>query len=111
MSLNYTSKTPEEIKSIAFALLNNSIFTDRHISQDEPHMLGSIFMPLALGAFKDLTEEEVQNIGLIYESLDKAGPRAINGYPSFFSFQYLDKTDSDKVFEMARKIQAAVESV
>jgi len=43
-----------------------------------------IFMSLALGALADMTEEAINDIGLIYEYWDQAGPRSINGYPIFF---------------------------
>jgi len=35
----------------------------------------------------------LQNIGVIYEYISKAGPRSINGYPCFFSFRILNKAD------------------
>jgi hypothetical protein len=34
---------------------------------------------------------------LVYVTLDKAGPRGINGYPTFFSVRYLQKTDHNRL--------------
>lgn len=45
----------------------------------------------------------LSDIGLIYEDLGKAGPRSINGYPIFWSFCILNKSD----WERARKAIAS----
>lgn len=37
--------------------------------------------------------EYFRDIGLIYEYLDKAGPRSINGYPIFFSMRIMHRDD------------------
>ncbi len=41
----------------------------------------------------------LSDIGLIYEDIGQAGPRSINGYPIFWSFRILNKSD----WERARK--------
>lgn len=51
-------------------------------------------MPLALGAADKIDADKV---GMLYEYMDKAGPRSVNGYPCFFSFRWLDKRDSRRV--------------
>jgi len=35
----------------------------------------------------------LQNLGVIYERMSKAGPRSINGQPIFFSFSILNRSD------------------
>ena len=58
----------------------------------------------------DATEEKAkkdfmeQDIGLIYEYIEKAGPRSINGHPSFFSCQTLNKEDTTKMFKHYEKL-------
>ena len=42
-------------------------------------------------------ENYLSSIGLIYEYIDKAGPRSINGLPNFFSMRLLNKEDALKV--------------
>ena len=41
----------------------------------------------------------LDNIGLIYEYYDKSGTLSINGNPTFFSANFLDKEDTEKMFE------------
>lgn len=94
---NYTPKTDDELKQLSMDLANGKIFTNRHLPEHDKTSLGMIFMPLVLGAFKDRDEEDIKDIGLIYEYYDKAGPRSINGYPSFFSFGFLDTNDCNRM--------------
>ena len=44
-------------------------------------------------------EHQVKSIGLVYEYLDKRGPTAINGKPTFFSLRLLNHDDTKKMFE------------
>lgn len=71
-------KTDSDLKKIAVDLYEGKIFTDRHIQGSEIQM---VFMPIALGAFQNVSEEELKDLGLIYEYLDQAGPRSINNMP------------------------------
>ena len=57
-------------------------------------------MPLALGAFAEFTEEQTEDIGLIFEYITEAGPMAINGFPMFFSLQYLTRKETEEMFQM-----------
>ena len=89
-------KTDDELKKIAIDIVDGKIFSDRNI--ENPRDLAMTFMPIALGAFKDKTKEELEDIGLIFEYLDQAGPRSINGLPNFFSFQMLNKQEYDRMY-------------
>ena len=93
----YVPKTDKELKQLALDIHTGQVFTDRAVPKHDVHLIRNIFMPLA---FLDKSQvEHLQAIGvnLIYEYLDKAGPRSVNGYPSFFSFQILDSTDFEKL--------------
>jgi hypothetical protein len=120
----YKSRTDDELKEIAKCLYHGSIFSDRHLGTHNQHMLPSIFMPLALGAFPDITwdmesregkiinlilcdlepeynkrrDKYKKDIGFIYEYVKNAGPMAINGFPIFTSFNMLSKKDTDRMF-------------
>lgn len=48
-------------------------------------------------------ENMLKSIGLVYEYLDKAGPRGINGMPNFFSCRLLNQDDAKKMFEYYEK--------
>ena len=86
----------EEIRQFVLDFVAGKIFTDRHVNDVD--MLGMVFPVLALGGFGDVTEEEAANIGLIWEDINKAGPRSVNGMPMFLSCHLMHKDD----FERAR---------
>lgn len=49
---------------------------------------------------KPKNEEYIRDIGMIYEDMDKALPRTVNGYPMFFSCKILNKKDSIRFIEI-----------
>jgi hypothetical protein len=95
-------KTDDELKQIAKDMWKGRIFTNRHCKDET--LLGSIFMSLALGGLNNLPDEDVNDIGMVYEYLSEAGPRAINGYPMFMSCRLLSKADTTKVFDYYDKM-------
>ena len=90
--------TEAELKQIAVDLYDGKIFSDRHFSgpEETKNLISVVFMPLGMGVFK--TKKQVANLGMVYEYLDKAGPRAINGFPMFISCRFLNKADAKKMF-------------
>ena len=90
-------KTDAELKQIAMDLYDGKIFSDRHLKNMEDAQM--VFMPIALGAFSNATEEEMKDLGMIYEYLSEAGPRSVNGMPCFMSFQMLTRAESEKTFD------------
>lgn len=108
------AKTDEEIRQLAVDAEGGLVFTDRHINKNEdPGILGSVFMPLAFmdGGQKKSFQEDVASgkIGLIYEEMEKAMPRSINGYPIFMSMKYLSKDEADRFFEAIKQLREFVE--
>ncbi len=89
---DYQSKTREELKQFAMDVYDCKIFT--HAQLRNQYDLRSVFMPIALGCLNDWTEEEIAEVGFIYEYMSEAGPRSVNGYPCFTSVKFMDKTDS-----------------
>lgn len=106
----YVSKTDEELKQIALDLFKGSIFSDRHLI-NEPNMLTSVFMILPMLDKEKLEELKNNDVHFIFEYLNKALPRSINGCPAFMSAQYLNKDDTEKMFKYYREIERKVESV
>lgn len=100
---------PEKlINEVAKGIHARQIFTNFHIPEgSRSSMLGMIFMPIVFGAFQDMPEAEVDNIGMIFEYMDKAGPRSINGMPMFVSFGLLSKSDTKKVWDKVKKLEEA----
>lgn len=88
--------TDKELKQLAIDLAEGKIFTSLQIEKED---IAKVFLALLLGAFADKTEDEMKDIGILYEYMDKAAPRSINGLPCFFSFHYLGIDDSRKLLE------------
>jgi hypothetical protein len=97
------NKTDEELKQIAKDIFHGHIFCDRHLRA--PSDLERVFAVIALGGLKDLPKEDVLDIGLIYEYREKSSPVGINGYPMFFSAQFISKNDATKVFDYHKKLK------
>lgn len=99
-------KTDDELKNIAVDIYDGKIFHDQMVKS--PQDLPMVFMPLILGAFNDFTEDEKKDTRMLYEYVDKAGPRLINGMPNFSSFNILFKDDFEMMitfFEEYKKLK------
>lgn len=83
--------TSAELKQLACDIYDGKVFSSSMLT-NQKH-LAMIFMPIILGALNNRTKEELKEIAFIYEYLDKAGPRSINGYPIFSSFHILKHSD------------------
>jgi hypothetical protein len=100
--------TDEEIKKLANDIYQGLVFTNRHIQN--PDDLSRVFMSLNF-----LDEEQIKKFnadmpGMIYEYMENAGPRSINGMPMFMSFRVLNREDAKKVHEKYIQIKKAVEN-
>jgi hypothetical protein len=111
ISPNYVSKTDDEIKELAKALYRGEIFTSLQVPEHSMHLLTSIFMPLA---FLDVAQRRqlIENGAYcFYANMSDAGPRAINGFPIFFSLKYLNKEDSLRLLNKYDAIKKALDDV
>jgi len=97
--------SPDEVKRIAVDLFHGRIFTDRQIAN--PSDAQMVFMPLALMKPRQLKKLRSDPPGMIFEYLDKAGPRSINGMPMFPSCQMLSLEDAKTVLELYNKLKDA----
>jgi len=93
-----------ERRSIALQMLEGAIFTSLQFSEWEmkpgnSSIIGLVFMPCLFGAFEGYTQDELDDIGFLYEEMSKAGPRGINGYPVFTSFRVANKNDQLVIME------------
>ena len=104
------SMTDEQLKELAKDIIGNKVFCSYFIPDNQiPFMLGSVFMCLILMDPTDMYD--LSKTGFIYEYMDKAGPRAINGYPMFMSHRYINREDAKKVGEYINKLQKAMDSL
>jgi hypothetical protein len=98
-------KNKKELEQIAKDLFHDKLFTNRHIKN--PEDVAMVFMPLALMTKKQLLALKKKKIGMIFEHMDKAAPRSINGMPCFFSMQVLSEDDTKIVIELYQKLKKA----
>lgn len=100
----------EELRTFVRDWMDRRIFSHLHI--ENPKDVRSCFMILALTP--PMPKDYIEKVGLIYEYLDKAGPRSINGMPNFLSMRLMHKDDWSralKVIEKEEEHRAALESV
>jgi hypothetical protein len=71
----------------------------------------TVFMPLAFMDKKALKSMQREKVDFIYEYLDKAGPRAINGMPMFFSCHILTQPETKKMFEYYNKFKELADAL
>ena len=102
-------KTDEELKKIAKDLIKEKIFTDRHCQ--DPEDIRKVFMLLSLMNKEQLQDFQDKKPAFIFEYLDKANPRAINGMPSFFSMQYLNEEETEKMISYYNLYKTALDEV
>lgn len=96
-------RSDDEIADIVRGLVAGSIFTG---AQCPPDMLSSVFMLLGLGGTSDI---DPASIGMVYEHMHKANELAVNGYPTFFSCQFVHKDDWAIIVERAIAAQEALD--
>src|SRR4051812_47438002 len=109
--MELTSKTDEEITELARAIVTNQVY-----AAWDPASLDNAFgMFLSLAASGAAAQGDnndwLGEIGLVYESLDKRNPRDQNGYPTFFSAQFLSHDDRIKVQRECIRMSVALGSL
>ena len=107
----YSKKwTDEELKQIAVDLFHDKLFTSQHQALiDHPESLETVFMPLVFMDEAGRKQFWDAKPAMIFEYLDKAGPRSINGLPGFFSFQFLQEDEAKKVWTLYKDLKEAEE--
>jgi len=95
------------VNQLAIDLVDDKIYTDLHI--EDPSLIPSVFMPIALGALANVREEDVKRIGFCYSRIENRNmaPRSINGHPIFWSVAFVNKDDAKKILATAEKIRDA----
>ena len=105
------NQSSEFLAKLAKDIAMNLVFTSFHIPENQMDILPSVFMPLALGALSDQTQEYILDVGMVYSNYSEAGPMGINGFPIFFSCGFLSKDDTKIVMEKVNKIKVALDSI
>ena len=102
----------EALAKLAEDMFYGRVFTSTQLPDgiNDP-LIPSIFMPIIF-----MDDEQRQKMidtkpVLFYGYYTDAGPMAINGYPTLFSFGYLGHEDALVVFERVTRMRIAVDSV
>ena len=114
----YESKTDEEIKELAVGLMGRAVYTDFDVF-DAGGDLALTFMPLAFMEDRDrealikflMPDPEMESYGMVYEWMDQAGPRYVNGQPMFFSIQILSPGDRERLVAVLERLRAVLAPV
>jgi hypothetical protein len=97
-------RLPEhELHQLARDYAENRVF----IAGGEDPDLPIVFMPLGLLGLAHVPEEAAKHIGALYEYVDKAGPRSVNGKPIFMSMHLLHEDDLPLLRAEVERILAA----
>jgi hypothetical protein len=97
-------KTDAELRQLAMDIVENKVFTDRHLNENEASMLGQVFMPIIFMS-EEQTKKVFEDVGMVYEYYSEAGPRGINGLPVFMTVRFLSSDESNRIAPMIKTIQ------
>lgn len=90
----------DELKQLALDIHEGKVFGTWNIPENEsPDTAGVVFMPAILGA--EIPEDVVH----LYEYIEKAGPRSVNGMPIFMSMHILKRYDHEKLVPMINELK------
>lgn len=96
-------KTDSELRQLALDIVEGRVFTSWDLPT-EGTMYAAIFVALDMLTRRQMLHLET-HAGLIYEYRNKAASKGINGYPMFFSFQWLRKAETALVADYIRELE------
>lgn len=86
----------DELRKFVDDFVSGRLFSSAHLKANEMKDVGLIFLPVAMGALSKYNPDSLDSIGLIFEYLDQALPRGINGRPMFTSCRFMGKPDWER---------------
>jgi hypothetical protein len=96
----------EDLAKLAKDIYEGKVFGSWMIPENQlKTIVTMVFMPLAFMDEEQHQEMLDKEIHHFYEYYDKAGPRAINGFPIFWSFGVLTKSDSEKLMKALKRLE------
>lgn len=104
----YEPRTEEFLNQLARDVVGNKVFLSSMMNNTSLDDLSMVFMPLLFAEKRYIRFMEVCGAWLIYANYEDAFPRSVNGYPTFRSVAWLNKGDSDRLFDRIRRLQAAM---
>ena len=104
------ARTDTQLKQLALDVVEGRVFVSWQLGSNNESLVNSVFMPLLF-----MTEEQVQEmkrhkVVQLYEYLEKAGQKAIDGFPMFMSMQMLTEAEIEPLqTHIARAMQLKAE--
>lgn len=94
----------KDLAEFVMAFCDGKVYTSVHLHPNEVgNLIQMVFLPLAMGALANVPKSSVNDIGLVWEYIDRAGPRSINGHPMFFSCRLMHKLDWEIAIKAIRR--------
>ena len=105
--LGKVRKTTDELRELAFGAVAGTIFTSQHVPPNvAPDLVPRVFMSLLLMGEEDRKNLEQEEPALFYESMSKAQPWAVNGYPRFGTVKWLNHGEFDEYSKYVNQLLA-----
>ena len=106
-------KSHDELKQIARDVLAGRIYSDKDVP--DPSMIHLVFVPLVFLSLRQVMamrrQTETGTMFMLYEYVDKAGPRTVNGQPVFFSFRVLNRWEVEYIADLMKKMLDAYSKI
>ena len=104
--------TDTEISALAERIFRNEVFTSAWHCRDAQQVMDSFMVIFALMENDDRKKlaKTLEDGGMVWEAFSEAGPRSVNGMPSFFSCHIVDAADTAKVREVLARMDAAMKA-
>jgi len=83
-------KSDSELRSVADGILNGQIFATN--TRDG--------IKCAFGVFLMFADKLPDDIGLLYEYIERSAPRSVNGYPAFYSCRVLSAAETVRLYQL-----------
>ena len=108
----YQSMSNADVNKLAKEILNNRVFTDRHVHPaDAQRMMKLVFPVFSFIGTEETIAYDKNPPGMIYEYYGVEMPRSINGYPMFMSVRMCSQDDAKRVWEKVTAMEEALKAV
>lgn len=101
------SLSAQSIKQLAMDVHAGLIVGSWNVPEND---IGMVFMPLMLMSEVNRKELERDGVVQVFEYVEKAGPRGINGMPCFFSFRTLKEDEFTLLIKYHKQVKAMSEA-
>lgn len=105
MAWQWIRLTNEELLVFARGFVDGTIFTNFHIPPEDVELLPQVFLPLAFDGLDSFSDEDQDNLGVVWAHLDQATHIEVEGYPVFAEIQVMHRLDWLLVAPLIHKLQ------